>query len=1466
MKRFFTQKIIILACSFLLITAVSGRLHQAFYVSNASLQCKAQVVISLSDSCSILIGPEDILEGPVNQPLSSYQVGISENPNGPFRIPALVTYQDCGTWYYRLTELQTGNMCWGPLTVEDKTAPQISCAACDEKLAGILDVSDQKGQLFGFTNNPVPVPGISCGTDFYTHTDYIRFTLPATGSGKYKFGLSGSQIVDSTNAVNRLVLALYDAAPDPAHSCTHLLLTDGQSLDGTPETVNGHFNEVKLTPGDTYWLGVQMPGQALDPSVALSVNWGISIIDLVTGQNALTPTDSCRITCSDKVALADYVSKGQIGKIQKLGIKTPVISGSYCGDSLLYTVKIKQDSSTACGGYLILQWSLTESCGATSVIDCKVHIVPSVLKDVVMPAGVHHALKLPCMNYVIPEEIALSYGIPAAYPHFRDAAGSTTPIDKTCNFSAIYDDTEVDNCLPGCYGSRRILRKWKIVDLCSGKSVEETQIINIVDQEAPLFALRDTVISTPSNKCMAQLHLPSPSDLTDNCDATPAYEIVSAAAITITFDVSRGLWKTPELSPGKYTFTYRVYDCCGNVNVKSMKVSVVDKTVPVCVIKQDITVSLVPGGSDGSGQAKLFADALDGGSYDNCDIIRKEIRRVSNAGCSGNNVGNNGHNNNSTFSNSPLPGYYNSANDTDGGQFVKFCCQDLDPVQGYGLVRVELRVWDDGNHNGIAGDIVQGVADNYSVSWVDVRVETKIPPVITCPPNITIACYTQEGKHPDKTGYPSVYGVCGTTDIRHWDREVLDQCNNGYIDRTFLATNNGQTVKCVQRITVQKDTATTPWVFIPSSLSEEPVATGCNGPTSAQILADGPVYTAGACDIIGVSTNIIQTDNQGSVYRKWQVEYRYVNFCTKEERGPFLKNFVFRDTIAPVAVCVQLSTVLLQDPDGSGPLKPLVELWAIDFMNKSYDNCTDADDLIYTFEALPPQVTLKNDGAGNPMSIDHPHFFNANGGVASAVNPNTSVYKVALTQYQLGKLQLWIPSTRSSAKIWMSDEQNPDSIQCVEVHVTVWDEAYNHNNCITMLKLLKGPNYCEQFISGNVCAPDGRPVSNVFINIDADMTEFPQSTVTNNFGDYTFSVACENEYTISAYKSGAFLNGVSTLDMIMIQRHVLGIQKLDGVYRRIAADITNDAKITAADIIELKKLILGTIPAFTKNASWRFPVKSQTLNPENPFPFLESITMTLDSTSLPMQNFVAVKIGDVSGNATVNLSGSEIENRSRKDFALEISDQLVSKGETIDIPVRAAHFSELAGFQCAVNLGGLTFEGIFAGSLELDDTDIAVHKNPLVAMSFASRENRRVEEGEILFTLRCKADRTDRLSNLISINTDVLQAEYYDHILNTGSLMLDFIESGDNDFRLFQNEPNPFEDQTSISFYSPADAKVSLIISDITGKVLIVRNLDAVKGMNTEVFTKAQMGTAGMLYFTLTCGEFAATRKMIVVE
>ena len=66
------------------------------------------------------------------------------------------------------------------------------------------------------------------------------------------------------------------------------------------------------------------------------------------------------------------------------------------------------------------------------------------------------------------------------------------------------------------------------------------------------------------------------------------------------------------------------------------------------------------------------------------------------------------------------------------------------------------------------------------------------------------------------------------------------------------------------------------------------------------------------------------------------------------------------------------------------------------------------------------------------------------------------------------------------------------------------------------------------------------------------------------------------------------MNGVSTLDLVKIQKHILGKSILDSEFKQIAADANDDGRISALDLLEIRKLILGKVDEFSTKDSWTF--------------------------------------------------------------------------------------------------------------------------------------------------------------------------------------------------------------------------------------------------------------------------------------
>ncbi|MCO6493455.1 MAG: T9SS type A sorting domain-containing protein, partial [Phaeodactylibacter sp.] len=83
---------------------------------------------------------------------------------------------------------------------------------------------------------------------------------------------------------------------------------------------------------------------------------------------------------------------------------------------------------------------------------------------------------------------------------------------------------------------------------------------------------------------------------------------------------------------------------------------------------------------------------------------------------------------------------------------------------------------------------------------------------------------------------------------------------------------------------------------------------------------------------------------------------------------------------------------------------------------------------------------------------------------------------------------------------------------------------------------------------------------------------------------------------------------------------------------------------------------------------------------------------------------------------------------------------------------------------------------------------------------------------------------------------------------------------------LYQNTPNPFKGETLIGFNLPSDDKVTLTVSDVTGRVLRLVRMDGVKGYNNIALSSHTLPATGVLYYTVETSEYTATRKMVIIE
>ena len=543
----------------------------------------------------------------------------------------------------------------------------------------------------------------------------------------------------------------------------------------------------------------------------------------------------------------------------------------------------------------------------------------------------------------------------------------------------------------------------------------------------------------------------------------------------------------------------------------------------------------------------------------------------------------------------------------------------------------------------------------------------------------------------------------------------------------------------------------------------------------------------------------------------WSVEDGCGNWTTCE--------YLIRleDCKQPSPVCINgLSTVVM-------PIGGQVTVWAKDFNASSFDDCTPEADLLYSF-----------DGATYTPSFTY-------------TCDNVPAFGVEL-----------------STQIWVADGGTDDNCN----GKIEWSER-NKDYCTTTIVITDNNGVCDgsgSILAGQILTEDVQSVEKVAVSINAPGHVFPTYVTTTN-GQYNFdNVVIPNNFSVNADRNDAHRNGVSTLDLVKIQKHLLGIETMNNPYDLIAADANNSQNVSAIDLVELRKLILGIYTELPANKSWRFVDKSfQFADATNPWPFSESINMASMSGNAMDKDFVAIKVGDV--NNTVQANANQVLPRSGNGVVNFVADnRTVTAGEMVDVAIRSTDFAGIEGYQFTMDASGLEFRGVEAGLVSMNDENIGVFGNRLTA-SWNNVGGVSATASDVLFTLRFQATAAGQLSEMININSKVTEAEAYNTSSDIKDLKLTFRGSEQGaEFALYQNEPNPFKGTTEIGYDLPQAGNVVLTIFDVTGKVVFVKDQESVKGYNTISVSSKDMPAVGVLYYRLDASEYSATKKMIIIE
>ncbi|MCC6752470.1 MAG: hypothetical protein IT266_00635 [Saprospiraceae bacterium] len=1181
--------------------------------------------------------------------------------------------------------------------------------------------------------------------------------------------------------------------------------------------------------------------------------------------------------------------------IIQIGTHSFLVSGwDQCGlTNLSYSdLEVKYSCDSACLRIVIRSWTAVDPWGNTARCKDTICVLKPTAADIAYP---HHydgydRPALPC-DTLFPK-------LPDGNPH-PDFTGWPVPSGCT-TLTASFSDLRI----PICGNTYKILRRWIILDWCSGEINEFPQIIKILDEKAPVFKCpADFTMGMKPYTCLSEGKLPAPDSVVD-CNQW-SYDVFTkvenpipgqpdiVSKQYIEYDKNTKCFYLRGAPPGRIWIEYHVEDVCGNLDTCTMEVGVVDDLAPIPVCDQKTVVAL---GIDGT--AKAFAETFDDGSIDNCVIKEFRVRRMDDPCNSG----------------------------TDHfGPFVWFCCEDVGNT-----VMVALEVTD--QHN------------NRNTCMVEVTVQDKEAPVVIPPTDITIHCdfpidfaklsifgnmvRRQEDRKeiivPDPfyahLNYVAgldgwVYDNCEVTLVETHITNIL--CNRGTIKRIFEATDReGLITVDTQTITlVNAKPFTKNDIIWPKDIT----IYSCNNVQTHPDETGYPSYKNTTCAQVAANYDDLKLAVLDStcfkILRKWTV----IDWCTYDRQT----GAGIWDSLQIIAVKSSEPPTIdsCQDVDFCDPLSfydPVNKICLGTFSLTGYghDDCTDPVNLIWsyrldkfndgTFEDVQsgnqvsgvwPLGTHKlrwylRDQCGNSSSCDQeftirdckkPTPYCVNGIVTVVMQTNGSV-TVWAKDFNIGsndnctrpeRLKFsFSPDTNHTNITYNCDSLDRQRVVTKLVRIYVTDEYGNQDYCETSIRIQDNNGVCPGSspgfqLSGKVRREntDALPGTQVQL-IDAATGVERDRQSTDGQGSYAFAGVTPGDFYLQASRPDDITNGVSTIDIVLLQRHILGLKELPSAYRILAADVNGSGNLTAKDVSDMRRAILGVIREWPNQVpTWRMLDAARPFSdPAQPWVTDERIESDELSDILDQVHFTGVKTGDVDESADVGLWN--VNKRSLASFVLKLDVDLQRDG-SVYVHASSATDAEIDGIQLGLSSApyGMQWEGLFPARISPDEDEFRISGQSL-RLSWASEHPMNVQSGDRLFTLVLRnAPANHRSQGLISLLEGFSSEVYVDE--KAQAVMLEWIDKagGQQPMTSVYFHPNPFSDQAVLQFDLPEAGDVTFKLYDLAGKQIYVHQLTGVQGNNEMAISARELQDArGIMYYVLSGPHGIASERIVRID
>jgi hypothetical protein len=477
---------------------------------------------------------------------------------------------------------------------------------------------------------------------------------------------------------------------------------------------------------------------------------------------------------------------------------------------------------------------------------------------------------------------------------------------------------------------------------------------------------------------------------------------------------------------------------------------------------------------------------------------------------------------------------------------------------------------------------------------------------------------------------------------------------------------------------------------------------------------------------------------------------------------------------------------------------------------------------------------------------------------------------------------------------------------CVDYHVTIGeaDPSPGSGGSYCALEVALGAEYCDPEVAGSVTLPNELEAPYYRVNLkdfnspyDLEETNFcepgfsfcPDQSQAPFFLEVETNPAFEDDYLCINSDN----TGVTTYDLVLIQKHLKGTQLFTSVYQRFAADANGINNIQSKIDVELfRNLILGNFDNMDNDPNndwpgapnWRY-IRKSIIFPTYPndtlfYPKVPSIPGGADTCHVPINgigdygNFYAVKLGDL--NYTCNCNnlrpGSGIVENSNAIFRVKAS-EVRQDGNVVSVPVYADAAFDLIALQ-----GGFRFDpDLFELSAVVPNPELPIfdyHFGRSKAMKGELRFGWSTEQDfvllpgkALLFTLQFKLKTGIGLPKgpLCWASDNIMQSVAYQENGTEYPVRLEW-EGEVNDQQSLLGlvvSPNPFEENLTAFIYSEMPMQVTLLLTDSRGAVYARQSIELVSGDNVVNIQPIASTHPGVYFLSIEAKDQRLQRRVV---